>query len=172
MFFSVKELELRKIRFQKTFPPGAIQFLEEGLHQRTPLETTGTAELIGSLQEIRIRGSFKGTIECACDRCLEPVAVDLTQHFDLQYRPAESDWDAKPESSLSDEESKIGYYENGGIALEEVIREQVLLSLPMQRVCREDCQGICPVCGQNRNLTDCGCGTKEIDPRWNALREL
>ena len=47
-----------------------------------------------------------------------------------------------------------------------------LLSLPMQRICREDCQGICPICGQNRNLAECGCQVKTPDDRWAALRNL
>ena len=64
-------------------------------------------------------------------------------------------------------ESEIGFYEGDGIELKDVLREYVLLALPMQRVCREDCQGICPVCGQNRNLVECGC---EVKPWTTAGR--
>ena len=47
-----------------------------------------------------------------------------------------------------------------------------LLSLPMQRICREDCHGICPNCGQDRNLADCACEPRPADDRWSALKKL
>jgi uncharacterized protein len=172
MFFSVKELELRKIPFRKVFQPGEVAFLDPDLRQVTPLDVVGTAELVGAIQEIRVQGHLRGTVECACDRCLEPVSVPLDDEFDLLYRPAEADWESRPEAGLSDDESEVGFYEGGGMDLAEVVREQVLLSLPMQRVCRADCQGICPQCGRNRNAGDCGCRVEQIDERWKALREL
>jgi uncharacterized protein len=171
MFFGVKELELRKIRFAAAFPPGQIEFSEPGLTQRTPLEVEGTAELLGAVREIRVRGRLRGEMECACDRCLESVAVPMDGDFDLSYRPDECDWEV-PESGLSDAESRMGFYEGGGLALAEVVREQVLLWLPMQRICRPECKGICPMCGQNRNAGECGCRVEQIDERWQALREL
>jgi uncharacterized protein len=170
MFFSLKELESRKIPFRQVLQPGEIAFLDPDLRQRTPLDVVGTAELVGSIQEIRVRGHLRGEVECACDRCLEPVAVRLDDEFDLLYRPAQ--WDARPDAGLTEDESEVGFYEGGGIELAEVIREQVLLTLPMQRLCREECKGICPMCGQNRNGGECGCRAKEIDERWKALREL
>ena len=57
-------------------------------------------------------------------------------------------------------------------ALERVLREQILLALPMQRICSEDCKGICPVCGESRNVVACGCQVKAPDDRWAALRDL
>jgi uncharacterized protein len=69
-------------------------------------------------------------------------------------------------------ESEIDFYEGEGLELERVLREQILLALPMQRICREDCKGICPVCGQSRNVVACGCQVKAPDDRWAALRDL
>jgi uncharacterized protein len=56
--------------------------------------------------------------------------------------------------------------------LEDILREQVLLALPMQRVCREDCRGICPVCGKDRNEAPCDCREHPADDRWRALGKL
>jgi uncharacterized protein len=57
--------------------------------------------------------------------------------------------------------------------LEDVLREQVLLALPMQRVCSDVCKGICPACGKNRNETECDCKLESHDDRWSdALRKL
>jgi uncharacterized protein len=172
MFFSVPELQLRKIPFRKLLQPGEIAFLEPDLRQRTPLDVVGTAELTGPGQQIRVRGHVKGEVECACDRCLEPVSVGLDGTFDLLYRPADDEEISRPEAGLSDEESEVGFYEGNGIELAEVIREHVLLALPMRRICRDECKGICPICGSNRNQGECGCRTEEVDERWKALREL
>jgi uncharacterized protein len=171
MFLNVKELELRKIRFQTSFPPGKIEFLDAGIKQVTPLGATGVAELVGAVQEIRVRGHLRGAVECGCDRCLEPMRLEIDGDFDLFYRPADGDWGA-PESGLTDDEAGMGFYEGSGLELSDVVREQVLLWIPMQRVCRPDCMGMCPQCGRNRNAGDCGCRAVEIDDRWRALKEL
>jgi len=56
--------------------------------------------------------------------------------------------------------------------LEDVLREQVLLSLPVRTLCKPDCKGLCPRCGQNRNSQPCSCDEGQPDPRWEALAEL
>ena len=171
MFFSVKELELRKIRFETGFPPGQIEFLDGSLKQRAPFEVSGIAELVTGGEEIRVRGHLAGTVASDCDRCLEPIQVPMDGDFDLYYRPAESDWDAV-EMELSPAEVEVGFYENGGLELADVVREQILLWLPMQRLCRPECKGICPTCGQNRNTTERSCRAERIDERWRALSQL
>mgnify|MGYP003346268385 CR=1 FL=1 len=62
--------------------------------------------------------------------------------------------------------------EGAGMELEDILREQILLALPMQRVCSDVCKGICPVCGKNRNETGCDCRLETVDDRWGALRDL
>ena len=171
MFFSVKELELKKVRFDVAFSPGDIQY-DQGLSQATPLEAEGAAELLPhTLGEIRIQGHLKVRMQADCDRCLEPAEFPIDSSFDLFYRPAEVA-DDDEEVEIDEGESEVAFYEGAGIELKDVLREHVLLSMPMQRVCREDCQGICPVCGQNRNLINCGCDPKLVDDRWSALKKV
>ena len=74
------------------------------------------------------------------------------------------------ERSISEAETEIGYYEQGGLLLEDVVREQVLLSLPERSLCTETCKGLCAHCGGNLNEADCGCNQAEIDSRWSALQ--
>jgi uncharacterized protein len=172
MFLSVKEMELRKIRFDETFAVGRIDFAGEALEQAAPLRATGVAELLpNSDGEVRIQGHFTVEMAADCDRCLGRARFALEADFDLYYRPA-SFIAREEEVEIGEEEAEIGFYENGGLELEDVLREQVLLSLPMQRVCSDLCKGICPVCGRNRNETECGCKTKTVDDRWGALRDL
>ncbi len=91
--------------------------------------------------------------------------------FDLFYRPV-SDIAREEEVGIDEGEAEIGFYEDGGMELEDILREQVLLVLPMQRVCSEGCKGICPVCGRNRNEAGCDCKVESPSDRWKALRNL
>ena len=172
MFLSVKELELRKVRFDVDFAPGEIKFDQRSLRQVNRLHAEGAAELLSdTLGEIRIRGNLDVKLEAECDRCLEPTPVQLVTDFDVFYRPAPLGSRAH-EVALDEGESQIGFYEGGGIELGEILREHILLSLPMQLVCAETCKGICPKCGGNRNNVACRCEDTRSDDRWAALREI
>ena len=97
-----------------------------------------------------------GNFELLCARCVEPVPTPARGKFDLIFRPQAAD--AEPgERSITPDETEIGYYEESGLSLEDVVREQVLLSLPSRTLCKEDCKGLCPRCGQNLNLATCNC---------------
>lgn len=172
MFLNVKELEVRKIHFAESLAPGRIDFSEFLVRQATSLETEGVAELLENTGgEIRIKGSLKVTMESDCDRCLVLVRVSIDEKFDLFYRPIELD-EAGDEVALDEGTAEIGFYEGLGLELADLLKEQVMLSLPMQRVCREDCKGICPVCGGNRNENPCTCAAKPVDDRWGPLKKL
>jgi len=172
MFLSVKEMELRKIRFDETFEPRQIDFTGEDLEQGSPLHAVGTAQLVDhSDGELRIQGRYTVEMAAQCDRCLGRARFPLDAGFDLFYKPMSAI--ARDEEVEIDEgEAEMGFYEGDGILLEGVLHEQVLLALPMQRICRDDCKGICPACGKNRNETMCDCKAGTPDDRWGALRKL
>jgi uncharacterized protein len=174
VFISVKELELKKVHFDVAFPPGEIEFVDDGdrLSQASPLQADGSAELLPhTLGEIRVRGHLSVTMRCDCNRCLEAAEFPLESDFDLFYRPADAVEDDE-EVQIDEGEAEIAFYDSGGIELQDVLREHVLLAMPMQRVCRADCHGMCPFCGQNRNLINCGCEAKLVDDRWSALKKV
>ncbi len=171
MFLDINQMLLGKVRFNETYQPGAIEFFDSQLRQTAPIETTGYAELSQALMEIRIKGSLNTRMEVACDRCLEPAVFPIDTQFDLAYLPAAA-MPQRDEVAVERAVAEIGFYEGTGLELGDVIREQILLALPMQRTCQEDCKGICPVCGQNRNLTSCACQPKVVDDRWAGLKDL
>ena len=173
MFLSVKEMELRKVRFDETYEPGQIDFTDEDLVQASPLAAKGTAELLAhSDGQMRIQGKLKVEMTAQCDRCLGGARFALDSGFDLFYRPA-SQLPDEDEVAIDEGEAEIGFYEDGGMELEDILREQVLLALPMQRICSDACQGICPVCGKNRNESPCQCKVEGVaGDRWAALRNL
>jgi uncharacterized protein len=173
MFLSVKEMELRKVRFDESYEPGQIDFTSEDLVQASPLAAKGTAELLAhSDGQMRIQGEIKVEMTSQCDRCLGSARFALDSNFDLFYRPA-SQLPDEEEVAIDEGEAQIGFYEDGGMELEDILREQVLLALPMQRVCSDVCKGICPACGKNRNETECDCKLESHDDRWGAaLRNI
>lgn len=175
MFIGVKELELKKVHFEVAFPPGEIEFVDDGdrLRQASPLQAEGSAELLPhTLGEIRVKGHLAVRMACDCNRCLEPTEFSIESSFDLFYRPADNVGEEEEEVEIDEGEAEIAFYEGDGIELKDVLREHVLLAMPMQRVCRPDCLGICPVCGQNRNLVHCECEAKLVDDRWSALKQV
>ncbi len=173
MFFSIKELEVKKIRFDETFAPGEIQFPDHALKQVKPLLAEGTAELLPHTDgEVRIRGRVTTEIVAECDRCLGEAQIPIDAPIDLYYRPAKELEAGEEEVEIDEGEAEIAFYDGKGIELEQVIAEQILLLLPMQIVCKEACKGICTGCGENRNQIECNCQTAPASDRWSALKDL
>jgi uncharacterized protein len=177
MFISLLELEREPVAFDHALAPGAIDFAPEAT-QTTPLAVSGRAALIEEnrgprniVQDIRIRGDYAGGFEVPCARCLETVEHAIKGEFDLLFRPIGVDAGAA-DRSIGPSETEIGYYQGGGLVLEDVLREQVLLSLPARTLCREDCKGLCPRCGRDLNSESCNCDLAAADPRWSALSDL
>ena len=177
MFISIHELELHEIQFSEQIKPDVIDFGSD-VRQKTALTTSGRAALISEhhgrnkdIEDIRLVGDFSTRLEIRCARCLEPVQQDVKNSFDLIYRPLGSDAGVD-ERSIGGGEAEIGYYQGEGLLLEDALREQVLLALPLKTVCREDCKGLCPGCGRNLNTESCTCPPQVEDPRWSALKDL
>ncbi len=177
MLIKPLELEREPLTFHIAIPAGTIEFAPD-ITQIGALNTAGTADLIvehrgpGDLvPDIRVRAEYQARFQVECARCVEPVQQALGGHFDLLYRPVRADGDAS-EHSITTSETEIGYYQEGGLVLEDVLREQVLLTLPPRTLCREDCKGLCPQCGQDLNHEACTCDETLSDPRWSALAGL
>ncbi len=177
MFIEIKDLENEPIDFREDYSPGAID-LGPDLRQLSTLHAEGRADLVEEhhgkhkiIQDIRLKGKLDTNLEAACARCLEPVEYELTREFDLLYRPLGSD-SGRDEMSVTDAEAEIGYYQGEGLPLEDAVREQVLLAVPLKMICREDCKGLCAHCGKNLNEGGCSCDTTVRDPRWSGLKEI
>jgi len=177
MLIAVLDLEKEPLEFNLAFAPGAIDYGFD-IRQLDPLSVEGRADLIVEhrgpnewIDDIRVRADYKGRFEALCARCLDPVEHPLDGQFDLLFRPAGADGEAS-EHSITTSETEIGYYLKDGVLLEDVLREQVLLSLPAKTLCREDCKGLCPRCGTHLNSEACACGASAVDPRWSALSSL
>jgi len=177
MEFKVSELEREPIDFDLELAPGAVDFGDEA-EQAGQLAAAGRAEVLHEhrgprdiVADIRLRGRFAGRFQVPCARCVEPVEIPLGADFDLIFRPAAADAEAT-ERSITAPETEIGYYQKDSLSLVDVLREQVLLSLPVRTLCKPDCKGLCPRCGENRNNQPCNCEEGPSDLRWEALAGL
>lgn len=177
MLFEIKDLEVQPIDFEESFAPGLIDLGQE-LRQRTPLNSRGRADLVEEhhgknliIKDIRVKGRLATSLELNCARCLEPTVQDVEREFDLLYRPLGADA-GRDELSVTDAEAEISYYQGQGVALEDVLREQVLLAAPVKVICRDRCKGLCPQCGKNLNEGACSCAIEKEEPRWAALKEI
>jgi uncharacterized protein len=176
MFIEIRELELHPVHFEEELGAGVID-LGPDLRQCSGLRVAGQAELIEEhhgkrqrIKDIRVSGDLNTSVELLCARCLEPVVQDVSRKFDLLYRPLGVDA-GKEELSVTATEAEVSYYQGEGLLLEDALREQVLLALPLKVLCREDCKGLCPHCGNNLNQEPCSCEAEE-DLRWAALKDI
>jgi DUF177 domain-containing protein len=125
----------------------------------------------GDDQSIHVRGRLKARLELQCGRCLEAFPFSLDQELDLFYLPhrAEDGEEEEDEVELADRDMVVAYYQGERLDLGEMIREQFFLAVPMKRLCREGCAGICPTCGANRNSRPCQCPPPEAGTRLADL---
>jgi len=172
MFLDVKELAVRKLRIRRTYAAGSIDYHSAEIKQVEPLEVTATAELLDG--QIRVEGNLETKIELVCARCLESVTEEVSRAFDLFYAPLPKDAQQTKhrEDRLRDDDTEIGFYEGDGLFLADVLKEQVLLALPLKAICRSDCRGLCPNCGANLNHEECRCETHTPDARMASLARL
>lgn len=130
----------------------------------------------GEDEGVHFRGRLEGRLDFQCGRCLEPFTDRLDADLDLFFLPRHqdaADEEEEQEVQLSDRDMVVTYYAEERIDLGEMVREQIHLAVPMRRLCREDCKGLCPSCGANRNLTACDCRkAEETDERMAPLRKL
>ena len=173
MLLDVNILERRRMAFGDRFRPGTIQFSGSGWKQLGELEASGSAELMDprGVRTIRVRGRIRGAMGGTCARCLDAVETRLDQDFDLFYYPM-SVIARKEGIAIDTSDTDLGFYEEPGLELADVLKEQILLSLPMRGICREDCRGICSQCGANLNRGACSCAKNLAESRWDALRKL
>jgi uncharacterized protein len=168
-------LDLSRLRsgvdhIERLYEPSAFP-LGEADEFRLIAPVDVVADLRKDARTVRLRGRVRTGLECDCSRCLEsfPVPVDAT--FDLLFMPASAQT-AEGEREIADADLGVSFYEGDLIDLGDVIREQFYLTLPMKPLCRDDCKGLCPVCGTNWNRETCACRPAWVDPRMEPLRKL
>ena len=151
-------------KLEAQWPPLELQ--GETLSFKGPLTVEGTATNTGRI--ILVDGTVSVTLQRPCGRCLEPVTQSLQVPFSEEYLHVSE----KGQDLAGTDEEKLVIFEGNNIDLAPQVRENLLLELPMSGLCREDCRGLCPVCGQNLNVRECDCQPVNIDPRLQVLEKF
>ncbi len=132
---------------------------------------TARGVVVQRTAQTEISGVITAKMELDCVRCLGPVESRRKIEFEVAY--------VAPEHFATDKEKEVTTADlvtdvlpGNSIDLTEVVREQIVLDLPIQAFCSEDCKGLCATCGVNLNLIDCKCKESGFDPRWEALKNL
>jgi uncharacterized protein len=120
---------------------------------------------------VSVRGHVSSDLQLHCSRCFESFTLPVREGFEVEYRgPIEGK--VEEEHELGADELDVSFYEGARINVTGLVRENVLLALPVQPLCHVDCRGLCPRCGANRNGDCCPCSTARRDPRWQKLESL
>jgi len=167
-------LDLSRLRsgtehIERRYEPGEVARAGDDFHAVSPVNLTVDVRKDG--QKIRLAGRVEGAVQIECGRCLEPFTIPVDEKFDTLLLPSSANT-GESEQQVEADDLGVAYYKDDQIDLGEVIREQLYLAMPMKPLCREDCLGLCPVCGSNKNRETCECRPQWVDPRLEPLRKL
>ena len=169
MRIELDRLEEQSGKFRQVYEIDELLLDDEEVRLVEPAKIQGRARRVGT--EVELRGRLHARIEVPCGRCLNPVEVPISTEFNERFVRAVS-WAADEQHELHEEDLNLAVFDGEGIELDDLAREEILLAVPDSVLCRQDCQGLCPTCGTDRNQGDCQCETNEVDSRWQKLKEL
>ena len=169
MRIELENLEGGKGEFAHVYQPDDLNPVDERVSLVEPATVSGKVRLAGN--EVFVNGHVEARAQVECDRCLQPVQTPVNSDFALEYITG-SEYESSGVAELTETEMSVSVFDGKAIDVDEIVKEQILLAVPTRMLCREDCKGICPECGADRNTGDCNCTTDDIDPRWAALKNL
>jgi uncharacterized protein len=169
MRIELDRLEEHGGKFSRTYEIGELSLDDTEVRLVKPAEVSGRVRRDG--KEVELRGELHARIETACDRCLQPVELSIRAEFKERFVPAVS-WRAEQQHELQEEDLNLAVFDGEAIEMDDLVREEILLAVPGHILCREDCRGLCPVCGIDRNQGSCQCEPGGTESRWQGLENL
>ena len=155
--------------FAHTYAPGELVLQDDRL--RLVLLPTVSGKIRRSGGRLHVNGQLEAKVQVECDRCLKAVDLPVDSKFKVEYITPE-DYQAQQAVELAEEDMDFGVFDGDVIDVDELVVEELTLAVPAHVLCKDNCKGICPACGIDRNQLDCGCETAEVDPRWAGLKKL
>lgn len=163
-------LDLRPLLKGETARMGVDIFIEP--EAPAGVELTDRAHLVGEVTNrggyMRLAATATVPYRGACARCLDPVSGV----FAIPFERTVVTEGTLTEEQLEEDVDEYLVLNDGMLDADDAVREALILSFPMRLLCREDCPGLCPVCGKPLREGACGCVTREVDPRWAPLAAL
>ncbi len=167
MLIEVDKIPQEGLHIVRDFEFLSVDLVEEDAVFLEPAHTEAIINRLG--EEVWIKGNINVRLSVICSRCLQPFEFPLDLAFDLIYLPEELD---EIKEELEEEDINRLFYYNRQINLRDIILEQINLAFPLKPLCSEDCEGLCPVCGQVRREGRCQCLNDVTDPRLEKLKLL
>jgi uncharacterized protein len=183
MQVKIEEIQDKGLELNEAIPEAV---LDEALAQSPGFARKGDSRLKARFKRLSGRvlldGAFEANVVAPCKRCVKEVELKLPVKFALNLVPeqpadgdgAEGDDDGKSVRAgsfkLDDADSEP--FDGKSIQLDPIIREQLLLALPVSVLCKDECKGLCTVCGQDLNERECGCERKVVDIRLAKLKDI
>ena len=169
MRIELERLDETAGKFSRTYETDELKFDE---HDLTLIEAVRVNGRLGRKGvEVELHGSLRTRVAVACGRCLKSVELPIEVDFTERFTPAVS-WKDEEQHELSEADLDLAAFDGEGIDLDQLVKEEILLTMPAVVVCSEECKGLCPNCGADFNAGGCDCATNEIDSRWEKLKDL
>jgi len=133
----------------------------------------GTVRAEREFDHIRVSGAVDTRISLICSRCLVPFENDIHSSFTIFFRKGSpSETCEEDEVELAEEDLVSATYSGNEIDLAHDIEEQVAMEVPLKPLCDEECKGLCPVCGIDRNASNCTCEESAFNFKFSALKDF
>jgi uncharacterized protein len=161
-----KDSEDRSQTLKLEESPETLELCAEGTSFEEPVKVDLSVSKSGA--QLICRGKMKTSVRLECSRCLLRYDQPLVSNLDFVI-----DFGESPQEFKSEEDNYfVADPSSGFFQIDDLIRETILLALPLKPLCSEDCKGLCPICGTDLNKSQCNCVKKETDPRWEKLKGL
>jgi uncharacterized protein len=170
MLLDLNKLHGQREHFERTFQPSAFDPQDSEYRVIAPVVLSLDVQKMGE-DAFGMSGQAMTTLEMECSRCIESFDVPVETSFDLRY-VSQTENAGDGEREVGEEDLTTAFYREGMLDLIDLLREQFVLALPMKPLCREACRGLCAVCGNNLNTTQCDCAPKWEDPRLAPFKSL
>jgi DUF177 domain-containing protein len=170
MLYDLRKLHGDGAHVERTFEPAAFVPQDEDYRVAAPVHLSMDVEKAGG-DVFRVTGRVGTRLELECGRCLDPYEIAVDAPFELRYVPQVEN-SGEGEREIGEDDLTTAYYRDGALDVNDLLREQFQLALPMKPLCSAACRGLCAVCGTNLNRANCNCNPRWEDSRLAALKGL
>lgn len=168
MLFNLSELlsgNDQKVDFQAELEMNTFQSRlgDYAIVEKSPIAFTVTK--LGK-KKVSISGDVSIVLNIPCVRCLEDVRTPIHFSIDREIDLRDS------ESDEIEEQEEQDYIDGYNLDVDKLVYGEVLLQIPSKTLCSPDCKGLCPKCGTNLNIKECGCDRESLDPRMSVIKDI